>query len=386
MATIEVEITAGEREKIMASASVPAGKSTGTGEAFVIRDADGGVLSAIEKVEKEIAPKIMGKEVDSEEIDHIMLTIDTTRDKRHLGANPMLGVSEAIMRLEAKMLGIPLWKLISKRTGFTPGKPLLYMNTMNGGAHADFCLPFQEYISVVGGASLFEANEKAKSLFGKVKGKLDALKNNYYYGDEGGFAAKFEKIEEPFQILTECIAGDKDIFIAIDAAASEFYKIGNYEILGKSLSRGELFETYKYLTENFDLRSIEDPFDEKDFTGFEQMVRWFGEKTLVVGDDLTTTNPYTIKEKALRKLANAVIIKPNQIGTMHETFEAIREARNFDWKIIVSHRSGETMDSFISDLAVGVGAYGIKAGAHTQPERNAKYERLVEIEKEMEGK
>jgi len=381
-ATIEVEIFS-DYENMSAKAAVPSGKSTGSSEAFEIRDADGGVLSAIENIEKIIVPKIIGQVVDSEEIDHLMLRLDLTPEKKHIGANAMLGVSMAMARLEAKMRGMPLWQFISKRGQFETGKPRLFMNTLNGGAHADFCLPFQEYILSVGGKTLTVANEKAKAIFQKVKEKLDAENVNYYMGDEGGFAPRFETIEKPFEFLSECIKDEDDVFIAIDAAASEFYKNGKYEVLGQSLTSGELFMIYKTLVEKFKLRSLEDPFQEKDYDGFEMAVRWFGEKNLIVGDDLTTTNPNLIKKFGQRGLVNAVIIKPNQIGTILETLEAIREARSFDWKIIVSHRSGETMDTFIADLAVGVGAYGIKAGAHTQPERLVKYDRLVEIEKEM---
>ena len=382
-ATIEVEVFS-DYENMSAKAAVPSGKSTGSNEAFEIRDADGGVLIAIENIEKIIAPKIIGQVVDSEEIDHLMLKLDLTPNKKHIGANTMLGVSMAMARLEAKMRGMPLWQFISKKGRFEVGKPRLFMNTLNGGAHADFRLPFQEYILSVGGESLFAANEKAKAVFQKVKEKLDAENSDYYMGDEGGFAPRFDDIEKPFALLSECIKDEEDIFIAIDAAASEFYKNGKYEVLGQSLTSGELFMIYKSLVEKFKLRSLEDPFYEKDYDGFEMAVRWIGEHNLIVGDDLTTTNPSLIKKFGERGLVNAIIIKPNQIGTILETLEAIRAAKSFNWKIIVSHRSGETMDSFISDLAVGVGAYGIKAGAHTQPERLAKYDRLVEIEKEME--
>jgi enolase len=386
MATIEVEIgvTIG-LEETTAVAAVPSGKSTGSEEALAIRDADGGVLQAIENVEKKIAPKIMDMVLDSENIDHAMLLLDTTRNKSHIGANAMLGVSMAVMRLEAKVKKIPLWKFISEKTKFPAGRPILYMNTLNGGAHADFGLPFQEYILAVRGDTLTASNEKAQAVFEKVKQKLVEKKLDYYMGDEGGFAFRSNNMEEPFQILTDCAENDPDIFIAIDAAASEFYKKENkkYEVNGEIISHGDLFVIYKSLVEKYNIRSIEDPFYEKDFPGFGEITKWLGESVLIVGDDLTVTNSVIVKDVANRKLANAMIIKPNQIGTMIETFDAIREARKYGWKIIVSHRSGETMDSFIADLAVGVGAYAIKAGAHTQPERKAKYDRLLEIEKEL---
>lgn len=386
MATIEVEIgvMAGLTETT-AIATVPSGKSTGSEEALALRDADGGVQQVIENVEKKIAAKIMDMVLDSENIDHAMLSLDTTRNKSHIGANAMLGVSLAVMRLEAKVKNIPLWKLISEKTKYTAGRPILYMNTLNGGVHADFGLPFQEYILAVRGDTLTASNEKAMAVFEKVKQKLVEKKLEYYMGDEGGFAFHSDDMEEPFQILTDCIGNDPDIFIAIDAAASEFYKkeSNTYKVNGKIISRGDLFVIYKNLVEKYNFRSIEDPFYEKDFPGFEEITKWFGETVLIVGDDLTVTNSVMVKNCAERRFANAMIIKPNQIGTMVETFDAIREARKYGWKIIVSHRSGETMDSFIADLAVGVGAYAIKAGAHTQPERKAKYDRLLEIEKEL---
>ncbi len=391
MATIEVELqsmAAGKLEVITATASVPSGKSTGSEEAFALRDADGGVTTAIQNIEKIIAPKIIGKDVDAEAVDRIMFALDATKNKTNLGANAMIGVSMAMTRLEAQVKKMPLWKFISAKTGIPAGKPLLYMNTLNGGAHADFALPFQEYIVVVGGASLAASYEKSKIIFEKVREKLNTERVEYYTGDEGGFAPRFDTLantlERPFEVLSGVCAGDKDTFLAIDVAASEFYKNGKYEVLGKRLGRGELLLSYQPLVEKFNVKSIEDPFDENDFDGFRQAMQWYKDSALIVGDDLTVTNSDLIKKYGESGLANAVIIKPNQIGTMTETYDAIRTARRYGWKIIVSHRSGETLDSFIADLAVGVGAYGIKAGAYTQPERVAKYERLLEIEEEMD--
>ncbi|MBI2120400.1 MAG: phosphopyruvate hydratase [Parcubacteria group bacterium] len=385
MATIEVEISAGELDIITAKAAVPSGKSTGSQEAFVMRDADGGMGRVIESVEKVIAPKILKMDVDAEAVDRIMFRLDMTQNKTILGANATIGVSMAMTRLEAKIKNIPLWKFIAEKSGNTPGKPLLYVNTLNGGVHADFCLPFQEYIAVVGGATLAAAYEKSKAVFEKVREKLNAEQADYYMGDEGGFAVRFDTLEKPFEVLSECTASDKDIFLAIDAAASEFYKNGKYEVLGRHLGRGELLVSYKPLVEKFNVKSIEDPFEEHDMIGFQEAMQWFGDSALIVGDDLTATNPRLVEEIGKKGLANAVIIKPNQIGTMTEVYDVIWTARRYGWKIIVSHRSGETLDPFIADLAVGVGAYGIKAGAYMQPERAAKYERLMEIEKEMNG-
>lgn len=383
MATIEVEISAGELDVITASASVPSGKSTSSQEAFAVRDADGGVQGAINNIEKIIAPKILKKDVDAEAVDRIMFNLDMTQNKTNLGANAMLGVSMAMTRLEAKMKKIPVWKLISQKTGVPAGKPLLYMNILNGGAHADFCLPFQEYIVVAPGETLAVSYEKSKAIFEKVREKLNTEHVEYYTGDEGGLTPRFDTLEKPFEILSECIATEKDAFLAVGVAASEFYKNGKYEVLGKRLGRGELFMSYKPLIEKFKVKSLEDPFEKNDFSGFQEAMQWYKNSVLIVGDDFTVTNPALIQKYGEKGLANACIIKPNQIGTMTEVYDCVRTARRYGWKTIVSHRSGETLDSFIADLAVGVGAYGIKAGAYTQPERATKYERLVEIEKEM---
>lgn len=384
MATIEVEISAGEIEPVTAKAAVPSGKSTGSQEAFALRDADGGMAKGIENVEKVIGPKILKMDVDAEAVDRIMFRLDMTQHKTALGANATIGVSMAMTRLEAKLKNIPLWKFIAEKSGNIPGKPLLYMNTFNGGVHAEFRLPFQEYIVVVGGPTLAAAYEKSKTIFEKVREKLNAENADYYMGDEGGFAVRYDTLEKPFEVLWECSKGESDVFLALDAAASEFYKNGKYEVLGKHLGRGELLMAYRPFVEHFNVKSIEDPFDEGDMEGFQEAMQWFQDSALIVGDDLTATNPMLIERMGEKGLANAVIIKPNQIGTMTEVYDAIRTARRYGWKIIVSHRSGETVDPFIADLAVGVGAYGIKAGAYTQPERVAKYERLLEIEREID--
>jgi enolase len=327
----------------------------------------------------------MFKKVDSEDFDHRMLTLDISRGKEYLGKNAMIGVSMAILRLEANIRKIPLWKLISEKSRFSAAKPSLFMNALNGGVRTDFGLPFGEYLFVISGETLSSENDAALALFEKVRRKLDEKNISYYFGEEGGFAPRLSSIDKPFEILDECVAGDPNIFIGIDASASDFYKkeSDKYEIMGKTISRGDLLLLYKGLVEKFNIRSIEDPFAALDLKGFEETMRWIGDSSIIVADELTVTDPLLINKYGLRALASGVLIKPNQIGTMYETFEAIREARKFGWKVIVSHCLGETTDTFISDLAVGVGAYGIKAGAHTEPERRAKYDRLLVIEKEM---
>lgn len=378
MATIEVEISAGEFEVITAIASVP------SLEKIV---ADGGVVGAIENIEKIIAPKILKMDVDADAVDRSLFTLDMTHDKTKIGATAMIGVSMAMTRLEAKAKNIPLWKLISEKIGTLPGKPLLYMNIFSGGAHADFCLPFQEYMIAAGGEgspdSLSASYKKSKALFEKVREKLNGEHVEYYMADDGGFAYHADTFEKPFEILSECTAGEKHVSVSINAAASELYKNEKYDILGMKLGRGELLLSYQSLIEKFNVKSIEDPFEKTDFQGYERAMKFFKGSALMVGNGLTATNPALIEEYGKKALVNGVVLKPNQIGTMTEVYDCIRIARRYGWKIIVSQCFGETPDTFISDLAVGAGADGIKAGAYTQRERVAKYERLIEIEKEM---
>ncbi len=391
--TIEVEMASDE---IVVSASVPSGKSAGSREALEKRDTDGRCVNdAIRNVNEIIAPEIIGKETDPLEIDKILLKLDGTKNKSNLGANAILGVSLAVTRLRANIEGKPLWQYIHEvsKLRVAHNVPKLFMNVLNGGAHSDFRLPFQEYMIIPGGNSV---EESYKSSLDFLKDLESAVKEKYpdvVMGDEGGFSPVMETIEEPFELLSNL--RKDDMVMAIDVAASEFYKNGVYEILGEKYFASQFLEIYKDLVENFLIESIEDPFQESDFEGFENMMQdiktWnpkviekkLAKDILVVGDDLTTTNPESILDSARNKRANAVIIKPNQIGTLTEVYNAIRVAHGAGWKIICSHRSGETMDDFIADLAVGVGAYGLKAGSPLQDVRRVKYERLLQIEQEM---
>jgi enolase len=385
--TLEVEICAGE---FSAKASVPAGKSTGTREAMALA-AD----EAVKNINEIIALEIVGKKVSVTEIDKFLLELDGTENKSKLGANAILGVSIANIKLSAKIANEFLWKHIqslggstSKDSGDTLNRfPRLFANVLNGGAHADFRLPFQEYMFVLGnGLNVAGPVEQLRVLTEQLGSKLEDLKKEVKIGDEGGFSFVSEEIEEPFKILSSLY--DK---LAIDVAGGEFFEDGKYNVLGHQYSSDELLKIYENLVEKFPLVSIEDPFSENDFTGFISFVKKLKtpvfevleREILVVGDDLTTTNPEMIKKVIGEKMVNAVLIKPNQIGTVSETLEAIKLTHEAGLKTIISHRSGETMDSFIADLTIGVSAYGIKTGALSQPERVAKYERLVEIEREM---
>jgi len=395
---------------LQATASVPSGKSTGSHEALELRDDDGGVTKAIANVNNEIATAIEERDFSSlDELDAFLIELDGTPNKSRLGANVILSVSIAAMRLYALQENIPLWKAIAKRARdgkeffesapsaaqrnalekFFPvaSSPRLFINMMEGGAHADFKLPFQEYLLVVEGKTS-EAFPLAQEIFAKLGEQLGA---NIPMGDEGGYAPTFDTLEKPFEILASLITEHTNVSIAIDAAASELFNNGSYQFLGKSYSPDELATIYRELVERFSLHSIEDPFAENAGTDFAKLTAALNSPstplwatTLVVGDDLTVTNNSRIKDAARDKEINAVIIKPNQIGTVKEALEAVQETYAAGFKAVASHRSGETNDSFIADFAYGIGAHGLKAGGFAQPERLVKYERLLAIEREAE--
>lgn len=379
--TIEVVMKSGAYE---AGAKVPSGKSAGSREALELRDADGkGVSRAIVQVNTTICDALTHVPLDPHAIDAKLLALDGTPNKSNLGANAMLGVSMAATRLAAQIAHMPLWKYIASLSGAMPATPRLYVNMLNGGAHGDFCLPFQEYIVVIEGNSPGESYITARNIFTALGVLLQRDYGDVGCGDEGGYAPTIHEIEKPFALLREAAGAASGTFLAIDAAASEFFRGGKYVIEGIAYSADDLLAMYKALSAHYSVKSIEDPFDENDFSSFERMVREEGSELLVVGDDLTVTDPYTLQEMIDKKRANALIIKPNQVGTISETLRAVDIARKAGWKLIASHRSGETDDTFIADLAVGIGAYGLKAGAPTQHERRVKYERLLEIEKEF---
>ncbi len=385
--TLEVEIWAGD---LSAKAAVPAGKSTGSREVVVL-SAD----EAIRNVNEIIAPKTVGQEVSFRQIDELLLELDGTDNKSKLGANAILGVSLTILKLEAKLANQPLWQYIQSLSNPVTNDsvdnlskfPRLFVNVLNGGVHADFDFPFQEYMFVLGnGMNIAGPVEQLKVLFEQLKKRLKERGKKIDLGDEGGFSFKSDNLEEPFEILSEL--HNK---LAVDMAAGEFFDGVWYSVLGGKYTSDELLLVYESLVKKFPLVSMEDPFSENDFVGFKQLtekiknsvVGVLNREVLVVGDDLTTTSPQMIEKAIEEKMINAVLIKPNQIGTFTETLEAINLTHEAGLKTIISHRSGETLDSFIADLAVGVGAYGIKTGSPSQPERMAKYDRLVEIEKEI---
>lgn len=370
--TIETTLTAGA---LSTTASVPSGKSTGSHEALELDAA-----LAIENVNGEVAVAIGGRDFQSlDALDDFLIAFDGTPNKSRLGANAILSVSIAAMRLFALSENIPLWKAIARRAETTPSAPRLFVNVMNGGVHANFKLPFQEYMLVVEGKTS-EALPIAQEAFAKLGEKL----GNVPMGDEGGYAPTFDTLEQPFELLAELVKEFPNTSIAIDAAASELFHEDHYELLGKSYTANELTTIYGSIIDRYPIHSLEDPFAEDAGDDFIRLTTALGGKILIVGDDLTVTNPVRIKDAAAHKEINAVLIKPNQIGTIKETLEAVKETYSAGWKTIASHRSGETDDTFIADFAYGVGAYGLKAGGLGQRERLLKYDRLLTIEREAE--
>jgi len=377
-ATIETTLTAGT---LSATASVPSGKSTGSHEACELRDSDGSVTSALKNVNGEIAAALTERDFNSpDDLDAFLIELDGTLNKSRLGANAVLSVSIAAQRLFALQEGVPLWRAIANRAGTTPSAPALFVNVMNGGAHADFKLPFQEYLLVVEGATSV-AFPVAQDAFAKLGERLGDVP----MGDEGGYSPTFDTVEKPFEILADLAGEYPDITLAIDAAASEFFHDGAYTVLGTPHTAEELTHVYEGLVAHFPVSSIEDPFDEDASGDFARFTAAADGRILVVGDDLTCTNPERIKKAVAQKEINAVLIKPNQIGTVRESIAAVQATYATGFKAICSHRSGETADTFIADFAYGVGAYGLKAGGLGQKERVLKYERLLAIEREAEA-
>ncbi len=376
--TIETTIVSGN---LSAIASVPSGKSTGEHEAKELS-----AEQAIVNVGGEIATALIGRDFNSlDELDKFLIELDGTPNKSRLGANAILSVSIATMRISALQEGIPLWEAIAKRlpaqagAGTNASAPRLFVNVMNGGVHAGFKLPFQEYMLVVDGKTsvALHTAQKAFTKLGEILGDVPM-------GDEGGYAPTFDTLEKPFEILSELVKEFSETSIAIDVAASQLFHDGAYNILGKAYSTDELAKTYANLVGRFQVCSIEDPFDENSAEDFIRFTAATDGRILVVGDDFTCTNPKLINDAIKSKAINAVLIKPNQIGTVMEAIKAVQETRSAGLKVIASHRSGETDDTFIADFAYGVGAYGIKAGGLGQKERLAKYSRLLAIEREAE--
>ncbi|HLF54944.1 MAG TPA: phosphopyruvate hydratase [Candidatus Nanoarchaeia archaeon] len=377
-------------------ASVPSGASTGTHEAAELRDGGKaflgkGVQKAVRNINITIARKIKGRQPVQEEIDELMIKLDGTKNKSKLGANAILAVSMAVARAGAAARGMRLYEYIGKLYGtkkFT--MPVPAFNIINGGKHAGNKIDIQEYLIMpVGAKSFAEAMQIGSEIYHTLK---ESLINNFgnkaiNVGDEGGFAPPLTCIEEPFDYITNAIIKTgywKKVKIGIDAAATTFWKHNAYYIEGQEYTTEELMEKYEQLADAYPLASIEDPFNEEDFESFAKLKKRV--KAQIVGDDLLATNPARVQKAIMKKSCNCLLLKINQIGTITEALRAAKLAQKAGWNIMVSHRSGETGDCFIADLAVGMAAGQIKAGAPCRGERLAKYNQLLRIEEETKAK
>ncbi len=383
----------------VAWAAVPSGTSTGRHEAVELRNGDAsrfnglGVLKAVSNVEKQIAPALIGMPAtDQAAIDQRLIGLDGTDNKSKLGANAILGVSLAVARAAARSLGRPLYQYLGDRESYT--MPLPMLNILNGGKHASDSTDFQEFMVVPAGASSFgRALQMATEVYHGLKAVLRAKGLNTNVGDEGGFAPSLASNKQAVEAILLAIekAGyqpGRDCFIALDPAASEFYREGNYTLSreGITLNSRQMVDYYVKWVADYPIISIEDGLAEDDWDGWQLLTQKLGDRVQLVGDDLYVTNIDRLSKGISLKASNSILIKPNQIGTLTETIAAIRMAQEAGWTAVVSHRSGETEDTTIADLAVGLNTGLIKAGAPCRSERTAKYNRLLRIEDELGGR
>jgi enolase (EC 4.2.1.11) len=373
----------------------PSGASTGSREAIELRDGDAskfggkGVLKAVNNINTEIKACLLGKDAtDQAAIDNAMIELDGTDNKARLGANAILAVSIAVAQAAAKSKGLPLYAYL-KTDDYKMPVPM--MNIINGGEHADNSVDFQEFmIMPVGAPSMSEAIRYGAEIFHALKKVLHDKGYNTAVGDEGGFAPDLKSNEEAIQVILEAIekAGYKageDIMIAMDAASSELYKDGQYYLASenKTLSSNEMVDLLSGWVSKYPIISIEDGLDESDWDGFKYQTEKDGQRLQIVGDDLFVTNPKILKEGIEKGIANSILIKINQIGTLTETFQAIQMAKDAGYTAVVSHRSGETEDTVIADIAVATGSGQIKTGSMSRTDRIAKYNQLIRIEEEL---
>jgi enolase len=390
--TVEVEVLTEEGD--IARAIVPSGASTGKFEALELRDGDKdryngkGVITAVKNVNEIIAPELEGMNVHEQIlIDNIMQALDGTENKSKLGANAILGVSMAVAKAACCNLQIPLYQYLGGITARTLPVPM--MNILNGGRHADNNINIQEFMIIpVNVESFSERLRMCSETYWHLKKLLRESGLGTGVGDEGGFAPNLKSDEEALKLIVQAIeeAGFKDNFkLGLDVAASEMYEDGKYKFWksGNEKSSDEMVEYYQKLIEEYPIISIEDGLSEEDWDGWKKLTQTLGNKVQLVGDDLFTTNTTRLMKGINEGVANAILIKPNQIGTVTETISAIRTAQKYGYKVVVSHRSGETEDTFISDLAVGLNAGQIKSGAPTRGERIAKYNQLLRIEEDF---
>lgn len=388
--TVSVRMELSDGREVFAG--VPSGASTGSGEAAELRDGDAtryggrGVSQAVSHVKGAIANALTGRAFDThEQLDAELIALDGTADKSRLGANAIVGVSMAAARAFAAESQQPLWRWLAP-DGVTPRLPVPYFNVINGGVHAPNPLDFQEFmIAPVGAPSLPEAIRAGAEVYARLRAELQARELGTGLGDEGGFAPDIASPEEVLALLVEAITaagytpGRSGVAIALDPAASEFHRDDRYEVGGESLSSDELIQRYAQMVQEFPIWSIEDGMGETDDDGWRALTERLGERIQLVGDDNFVTNPALVRAAVDDGIANAALIKVNQVGTVSETLEALRVCRENNYGAMISHRSGETCDTFIADLAVGSGCGQIKSGAPARGERVAKYNRLAEI-------
>ncbi|MDR1033430.1 MAG: phosphopyruvate hydratase [Bifidobacteriaceae bacterium] len=390
--TVEVGVVTDDG--VIGHAAVPSGASTGAFEAVEKRDGDKkrylgkGVLKAVKAVNEVIRPDIIGLNVqDQREIDNLLIKLDGTPNKAKLGANAILGVSLAVSRAAAAGAELPYFRYLGGPAGYV--LPVPSMNILNGGSHADSNVDIQEFmISPIGFGTYHEALRAGTEVYHTLKGVLKDKGLNTGLGDEGGFAPNLDSNREALELIVSAIekAGYKpgeQVALALDAAASEFYKEGKYVFEGKPQDKEFMINYYEKLIKDFPLVSLEDPLDEEDWDGWVALTKAIGDKVQIVGDDLFVTNPVRIQKGIELGAANALLVKVNQIGTLSETFDAIELAAINGYRSMVSHRSGETEDTTIADLSVAVNAGQIKTGAPARGERINKYNQLLRIEAEL---
>jgi len=395
--TVEADVFL--EDDFMGRASVPSGASTGSKEAIELRDHDNkyflgkGVTKAVGNINDELASKIIGMDAfDQEKIDQLMIDIDGTVNKKNLGANAILAVSMATARAAANFKKIELFQYLSLDKEMSLPTPM--MNIINGGAHADNNLDIQEFMIIPAGRpSMSEAIRCGSEVFQVLQKTLSEKKLSTTVGDEGGFAPSLESNESALKLIMESIekAGyepGKDVFLALDCASSEYYKDGKYFLQSEnmSLNSKQMTDYLSSLCDKYPVISIEDGMDENDWEGWEILTNRLGQHIQLVGDDLFVTNPKILEQGIKKNIANSILIKVNQIGTLTETFEAIRLAKKANYSSVISHRSGETEDTIIADIAVAKNAMQIKTGSMSRSERTAKYNQLLRIEEMMGSK
>ena len=392
--TVEVDVELSDGS--FGRAAVPSGASTGAFEAVELRDGGErylgkGVLSAISNIQKEIAPKLVGSDPFAQRaIDKLMIDLDGTANKSKLGANAILGVSLAVARAASNSKKTPLYKFIGGENADLLPVPM--MNILNGGAHADTNVDIQEFmIAPIGAKNFKEALRWGAEVYHALKSVLKKRGLATSIGDEGGFAPNLDSNRAALDLIVEAInkAGFKlgtEIALAMDVAATEFYKDGSYEFEGGKLSAQEMISYYQGLVDSYPLVSIEDPLSEDDWDGWRSITEALGEKVQLVGDDLFVTNPERLSRGISSRTANALLVKVNQIGSLTETLDAVEMAHKAGYRSMMSHRSGETEDTTIADLAVATASGQIKTGAPARSERVAKYNQLLRIEEELGAK